>query len=161
MLVRIILVALLLASAVVSPKSYAISPAAKIFQIAGSPPLAAIAVNTLSPSNAKHTKFRGQAQLQLADSGPLALVTKLTIKKREGIYAFKSTGSGLPKFKGKITTTGEPESVHAVALTLTRGTSDHVKVTTAASVIVTPNPCSRPQSCTTLRPIPSRLSPPP
>src|SRR2546427_12324109 len=138
--VRIILAVLLLAPAVAPPKSYAVSPAAKIFHIAGSPPLPTVAVNTLSPSNAKHTKFSGEAQLQLADSGPLALVTKLTIKKRQGVYAFKSTGSVLPKFKGKITTSGEPESVHAVALTLTRGTSDHVQATTAASEIVTPNP---------------------
>ena len=113
---------------------YAASPA-EIFSITGSPPMQAIAVNTLRPANS-HTRFSGTAELQLADSSPLALVTNLAVKKSKRLYAFKSTQSGFPKIKGKLTTFGEPPSVRSAALTLTRGTGDVVKVAVASSVMV-------------------------
>jgi hypothetical protein len=113
----------------------AASPA-EVFTITGSPPMEAIAVDTLRPANSKHTKFSGAAELQLTGSNPLALVTSLRVKKSKKLYAFRSMGSGFPKFKGTITTSGEPASVQSVALTVAPGKGELVKATVASGVTV-------------------------
>src|SRR5262249_39657060 len=110
-----------------------------VFSIAGSPPMEAIVVDTLTPSNTKQTQFRGQAQLRLADSQPLALIVKVRGKHNRLVYRFSSTGSAFPRFKGKITTIGEPESVQGIALTLATGRRVKVKDRNPASVTVAPS----------------------
>lgn len=118
-------------------KGLAVSPAPKAFSIAGSPPMESISVETLKPSNAKHTKFRGSARLRLSGSSSLSLAAHLTLKKTKGKYKFASV-SGFPKFKGTIQTAGEPESVTSVSLTLAQGKRNRVKDTNASGVMLAP-----------------------
>ncbi len=116
----------------------AVSPGAKTFVVGGAPPMEAIWVGDLAPIGRKGTRFRGTAQLELADAGPLALAAELMLKGGRGTYKFRSPGVAFPRFKGTVRTSGEPESVLAVALTLRRGKRDKVKLKDAGRVSIRP-----------------------
>jgi hypothetical protein len=111
---------------------------ALVFTIPGNPPLEAIGVDALAPANPKHTKFTGAAELDLTGSSPLALLAKVALKKGKATYTFKSPGTTFPRFKGKITTVGQPPMVSALALALAVGNGVVVKDIVPAGVGIAP-----------------------
>src|SRR5690349_15651492 len=112
----------------------AITPQAKVFSIAGAPPMSAVSVGGLQAANAKGTKFSGAGALVLDDARRVAVAVILKVKKGKGTYTMKSTGAGFPTFKGTIVTNGDPEVVTTVSLVLKLAKKNVVKQKTPGAV---------------------------
>jgi uncharacterized protein DUF3108 len=117
----------------------AVSPSAKSFVFGGTPPMQALSVASLEPVGAKHAKFRGEAELRISRTCPMPLTATLVHRRKQdkGIYVFKSVGDGFPRFKGRLHTAGEPETVVGMKLVLTLGRHDRVKQDDPRLVTVT------------------------
>lgn len=150
--------------AVLSTPAAAISPDAKTFVVTGVPPMAAIAVDALAPTNRQRARFAGTAALELAGTARLALTARLQHRRKRdtGVYRFASTAAGFPRFRATVVTRGQPEVVIRARLVLTRGRRDKITQTRAAGVVLASTATTTSVTTTTLAAITTTtLSPTP
>lgn len=109
------------------------------FTILDSPPLEAILVEPLTPTNAKATKLAGTAILVRDGSDvPLAVKRKINTRKGTSVYKLRSPGSGLPKLRGKIKVGGDPAVVTKAKLVFTIAKREKIKVRDPGKVLAGP-----------------------